>query len=192
MKLRVFLTTILLMVGSGVQADNTQLELALQIEETALTPNQTIPDAGDDPSKTSGVGFTLYPPIIHRREMKVSGCEVMVRTVNIHPQNPQEDPFIQIIFDLTLTRIPDASVAIGNEFVFLAGAGDDPNGSAMFELHFLHPYEPLLWSKTSIGEVEQPVSYTRFTMDPVADETQPRRLLALLNKYQAEYCTLSG
>lgn len=192
MKLRVLLSAMLLILGFSVQADNTQMELALQIEEMALTPNQSVSDVGEDPNGTSGVGFTLYPPIIHRNEMKVNGCDVILRVASIHDQNLWGDPFIEITFDLARTRIPDASVTIGNEFSFVAGSGDDPNSRAMFELYFLTPYEPLLWSKTSIGEGEQPVSFTRFTMDPVADETQPRRLLALLNKYQDEYCTFSG
>ena len=52
MKLRVLLSAMLLILGFSVQADNTQMELALQIEEMALTPNQSVSDVGEDPKWT--------------------------------------------------------------------------------------------------------------------------------------------
>lgn len=171
--------------AASSHADDTQTALARQIEEASVTSNQSYFDTGADSNVGSGVGWTLYPPLIYRREMEVNGCDVTARTVNIHDQNPLEEPSVEITFDLARTRVPDASVPIGNEFAFM-------DGTALFELHFVPPYEPMIWSDTAGVEVEQPVLFTRFLMEPVVDETQPRRLLALLNQYQDEYCTFSG
>ncbi|MFV0334530.1 MAG: hypothetical protein ACK5JR_10740 [Tropicimonas sp.] len=172
--------------------DDAQSVLARQIEEASVTSNQAYFDMGGNSSAGSGVGGTLFSPLIYRREMKVNGCDVTARTVKIHDQNPLEEPSVEITFDLARTRIPESSALIGNEFAFMAGRGDEPNGTAVFELHFEPPYEPLIASDTAGVEIEQPVLFTRFWMEPVADETQPRRLLALLNQYQDEYCTFSG
>jgi hypothetical protein len=188
--LRAIFLMILFFAGFSARADDVRTTLARQIEEASVTSNQAYFDTGEDSS--SGVGWTLYPPLIYRREMEVSGCDVTARTVNINDQIPLEEPSVEITFDLARTLIPDASVPIGNEFAFLAGCGEEPNGTALFELHFVPPYEPLIWSNMSGVEVEQPVLFTRFLMEPVADEMQPRRLLALLNQYQDEYCTFSG
>lgn len=190
--LRAFFTMILVLAGFSAQAGDAQIALARQIEEASVTSNQAYFDTGADSNAGSGVGWTLYPPLIYRREMEVNGCDVTARTVNINDQKPLEEPSVEIKFDLARTRIPDASVPIGNEFALMAGSGEEPNGTALFELYFVPPYEPLIWSNTSGVEVEQPVLFTRFLMEPVADETQPRRLLALLNQYQDEYCTFSG
>lgn len=188
LNLRYFSSIIVLLAGFGAWANEPQSVLARQIEEASVTSNQTDVDTGADSNVGSGVGWTLYPPLISlisRREMEVNGCDVTARTVYIHDQNPLEKPSIEITFDLARTRLPEASVPIGNEFGFL-------HGTAMFALYFVPPYEPMIWSVTKGVEFEQPVSFTRFLMEPVADETQPRRLLALLNQYQNEYCRFSG
>lgn len=187
MDLRFVFSMILFFVGFSAQADDAQSVLARQIEEASVTSNQAYFDTGKNSSAGSGVGGTLFLPLIHRREMEVSGCDVTARTIYIHDQ--MEEPSVEITFDLARTRIPDSSAPIGNEFAFIAGRGGEPNGIAVFELYFEPPYKPLIWLDTAGAEVEQPALFTQFWMEPVADETQPRRLLALLNQYQDEYCT---
>ncbi len=124
--------------------------------------------------------------------MGMNGCEVTARALKIDAQTSTEQPFVEIKFDLGRTWLPDASVPIGDEFAFGMGNGDTTYGSAMFELHFIPPYEPTIWSSVSGKEVGRRVLFTRFIMEPVAGETQPRRLLTLLNKYQDEYCNFIG
>ncbi len=170
----------------SAQAEDARSELARQIEEASVTSNQPYLDTG------VSFGWQLYPPLIYRREMQISDCDVTALTFKISDENSAEGPFIEITFDLNRTRIPDPSVPIGDEYAFMTGSGDEPNGSAMFEMLFLPPYEPIIWSKTSEAEFEQPAVFIRFLMEPIVDEKQPRRLLSLLNKYQAAYCTFSG
>ena len=123
--------------------------------------------------------------------MEVNGCDVTARTIKNHFHDPMEDmeePYIEITFDLARTRIPDASVPIGNGFWFMNEIAE-----AAFDLYFVPPYQPMLWSKTAAGvEVEQPLLVTWYRIELVADEAQTRRLLALLNQYQDEYCTFFG
>ncbi|MFV0360451.1 hypothetical protein [Tropicimonas sp.] len=189
MNLRFAFSMILFFIGFDAQADDAQSVLASQIEEASVTSSQAYFYTGEISSAGSGVGGTLLPPLIYRREMEVNGCDVTARTVKIHDQNPLEEPSVEITFDLARTRIPDSSVPIGNEFAFVVGRGNEPNGTALLQLYFEPPYEPLIWSDTAGVEIEQPVLFIRFLMEPVANETQPRRLLALLNQYQDEYCT---
>lgn len=170
----------------SAQAEDARSELARQIEEASVTSKQAYFDTGES------VRWRLYPPLIYRREMQINDCDVTALTFKVSAENFAEEPFIEITFDLNRTKIPDPSVPIGEEYAFMTGSGDEPNGSAMFEMHFLPPYEPIIWSKTSEAEVEQPVVFTLFLMEPIADETQPRSLLSLLNQYQAAYCTFSG
>ncbi|MCK8485530.1 hypothetical protein MUY21_15965 [Aliiroseovarius sp. S2029] len=185
-------TAALVLFGSIALADDAQTALARQIEEASVTSKQAFFDTGKTSDAGSGVGWTLYPPLINRHEILVNGCDVTARMVNGHDQKSQEESFIEITFDLTRTRIPDASVPVGNEFAFMAGSWDESYGTALIELHFIPPYEPLIWSNIAGVEVEQPVRFTRFLMEPVFNEEQPRRLLALLNQYKAEYCAPSG
>lgn len=189
MNLRAFLLMVLFSAGSSAQADEAQTALARQIEEASVTSNQAFFATGQAPSAGSADGWTLHPPLNYRREMEVKGCAVTARTMNIHAQNSLEEPSIEITFDLARTRIPDASAPIGDEFAFM---GDAAGGTALFALRFVPPYEPMIWSNRDGTEVEQPVLFTQFLMEPVLDETQPRHLLALLNQYQDEYCTFLG
>lgn len=179
-------TTALVLFGSIATADNAQMDLARQIEDSSTTSNQAYFDTGES------VGWTLYPPLIYRREMRIMDCDVTARTVQVNPHNATEETRIEITFDLTRTRIPEPTVPIGEDYAFLTVNGDEPNGTALFELSFLPPYEPVIWSMTSGEELQSPVRFTRFLMEPVLNEEQPRRLLALLNQYKAEYCTPSG
>lgn len=189
MNLRSFFLMALFSAGSSAQANDAQTALARQIEEASVTSNQAYFDTGHASSAGSADGWTLHPPLSYRREMEVNGCEVTARTVNIHAQNAQEEPSLEITFDLARTRIPDASTPIGYEFAFMEG---EASATALFALRFVPPYEPLIWSNIDGTEIEQPVLFIQFLMEPVADETQPRHLLALLNQYKDEYCTFSG
>lgn len=168
-------------------ADDAQTSLARQIEEASVTSNQAFFDIGEN------TGWVLYEPPQYRREMQVHGCEITARTVALNTRNSTEEIITKITFDLSRTRIPDPSVSIGEDYAFMTTAEDESYGFAMLSLNFLPPYEPMLWSiLSSKGEVEQPVSFIRFFMEPVLDEDQPRRLLALLNRYKSEYCEFSG
>lgn len=189
MNLRAFCLMVLFSAGTGAHADDARTALARRIQEASVTLNQAYFDTGQAPGAGSGDGWSLQPPLHYRREMEVNGCDVTARTVNIHAQNLFEEPSMEITFDLTRTRIPDASAPIGDEFAFMEG---EAGGTALFALRFAPPYEPLMWSNTAGTEVEQPVLFTQFLMEPVADETHPRHLLALLNQYQDEYCRFSG
>ncbi|WP_133176184.1 hypothetical protein [Pelagivirga sediminicola] len=170
----------------SAQADDAQSELARQIEAASVTSNQAYFDTG------KSVGWTLYPPTIYCREMQVDDCDVTALTLKISAETSTQKPLGEITFDLARTKIPDPSSPNGDVYAFMTGSEDKANGSAMFDLHFLPPYEPTIWSTTSESEVERPVPFARFLMEPVADETQPRRLLSLLNQYQAAYCRFSG
>lgn len=167
-------------------AEDSQALLARQIEEASTTSNQAYFYTGES------IGRELYPPLIYRRVMQVQGCNVTARTIDINLQNATEKTRIEITFDLTRTRIPDSTVPIGDEYAFMIAKEDEQYGTALFELRFLPPYEPIIWSKVSGRKVEQPVSFTRFLMEPVPNEDQPRRLLALLNQYKSKYCMLFG
>ncbi|OED46955.1 hypothetical protein AB838_16770 [Rhodobacteraceae bacterium (ex Bugula neritina AB1)] len=188
MNRRVVFPLVLFFVGFGAQADEAQSVLARQIEEASVTSNQAYFDTGAGSNADSGVGWTFYPPLLYRREMQVMDCDVTARTVEINPHNATEAPSIEITFDLARTKFPEPTVPLGVEYAFVMVDGD----TALFELSFLPPYEPFIWSMTSGEELQQPVRFTRFLMEPVLNEEQPRRLLALLNQYQDKYCTLSG
>lgn len=164
-------------------ADDAQTSLARQIEEASVTSNQAFFDTGED------TGWVLYEPPKYRREMQVHGCEITARTVALNTRNSTEEIITKITFDLSRTRIPDPSVSIGEDYAFMTTAEDESYGFAMLSLNFLPPYEPIFWSSI---QAELPVSFIEFLMHPVLDEDQPRRLLALLNRYKSEYCEFSG
>lgn len=166
-------------------AEDDRLDLARQIEHTSKTTDQALPE------NTKGAGWVLYPPLnANIREMDVDGCYITARTVPIG----FDDPISEITFDLTRTQIPDPTVPIGSEYAFRPANDENQSGTASITLWFLPPYKPSMYSVKFIGEgkIEQPVTFLRFLMQPVSDEEQPRRLLALLNQYQSAYCTYTG
>ncbi|KIC35658.1 hypothetical protein RA27_22750 [Ruegeria sp. ANG-R] len=166
-------------------AEDDQLDLARQIEDASRTT--------DHPSSESskGAGWSIYPPLFaDMHEMEVSNCNITARTISI---GVVEDPNSEITFDLNRTQIPDPTVPIGSEYVFTP-VKDNKSAMTSITFRFFHPYKPVMRSKKFIGEgkIEQPVTFLQFLMQPVSDEEQPRRLLALLNQYQSAYCTYTG
>ena len=179
-----------LFVGAfSVQSEEARETLARQIETASVTESKAF---GDKP----GVGWTLYPPLLiaptYRHEMQVAECTVTARTVEIDAQTSAERPIVEIAFDLARTWVPEPSMAVSDKYVFakIGEVGAQYN-IAVFELHFVPPYQPTMVSNTSGTAIAEPVALTRFWMEQLPDETQPRRLLGLLAKYQAEYCTFS-
>lgn len=173
-------------LAANAYADDTQNLLSRQIEDASKTSSQAFFGASE------GVGWSVYTPLLYRREMQVTGCDITLITTMIDTNNATSEPSAKITFDLARAQIPSPAISIGTEYAFMLADGDAPYGTALFNIRFVPPYEPIIWSMTLGQELEQPVTFTQFSMTPVSDEAQPRRLLTLLTQYQAEYCNFVG
>ncbi len=168
--------------GTMVFADNAQSDLARQIEAASTTSNLADFEADADHAQARGSAP------IYRREMSVAGCDVTVRGVQINPHNATEELVFKLPFDLGRTQFPEPTVPVGPEFVFVMTDSDKPSADAAFRLTFVPPYRAVSWSEIAGEGTEIPFKSAMYFMSPVSGEDQPRRLLALLKQYQAQYC----
>lgn len=179
LRLSTFLLAIFLIANFGAQADDAQSLLARQIERES----ETIAVFGDDPSDKAN--YYLFLNL--RKYMLISGCAV---TAEIEKNSHKGERVYGLTFDLARTRLPDPNDDNSQQWGVLDLGEHGKQGVIWFD--FLAPYTPPPHGDLPERWSTAPVQRYNFVMEEMVDDEQPRRLLALLNLYQDEYCTFSG
>lgn len=179
MTLSVFLLMPLLLSGFGAQADDERTSIARQIEQES----ETMFILGDDQSGN----FDLYPALGFRNYMLVSGCDV---TAEIEENSPKGERVYGLTFDLARTRLPHPNDESSQQWGVRDLGEHGKQGVIGFE--FVAPYAPTQHGTFPERWPKTPMQRYNFLMEEMTDDEQPRRLLALLNQYQNEYCSFSG
>lgn len=182
----IFYQSLIAFFATVVHADDRRAQLASEIELISVTSNLSQYEA------KKNTGWTLYAPLAFKHSLTVQECNITAATMSIDANTETENPRLEIIFDLTRTRLPESDSQLEEEVMFAKGSGDSLSGTALILLQFLPPYRPIFWSNVKGVETETEVELTRFLMEPVSDEDHPRHLLDLLNQYQYEFCSYVG
>jgi hypothetical protein len=193
MKRLLILATLFCTVGANVQADNVRIELARQIQEASQTVGERFFFGGQLVSELPRTnGWTGYNPrFLFRRVIKLDDCTVRMQYLIQSKVDDSEVLDSEAAFDLSQAILPAPDVSQGDSFALLS-VDEGQRRAALIRMDFQVPYEANTRAQIWTGAIETSRPLVYFLMEPVADEMPPRRLLALLNQYQDEYCTFSG
>jgi len=160
------------------QAQEAQETLAREIEATSKTVYLL------EPSTFFRTSFGF------RRALVVDECDITAET---HETGPNGETTYGLTFDLHRTRVPDPDEPENPFFaVHDLDETEDEDRIGIIRFAFVPPHAPRFHGQLPEGWSDEPVAQMNFWMEPLADGQDPRRLLALLLRYQAEYCTLAG
>lgn len=162
-------------------ADEAQKSLAREIETVSATSPQNYIDNVKHPE--------LYTPI-NRHEMQIDGCDITARSYKVASKDNKEKLLSQITFDLSRSLLPNEAAPIGDKILH-SGSSDDFSDASIW-IEFLPHYQPSLRYLDSAGNERVGAASLHVYRMVFVQQAQLRRLLALLNQYQKEFCTQTG
>jgi len=129
-------------------------------------------------------------PFGFRRSLVVDDCDITAET---RETGPDGEKTYGLTFDLYRTRVPDPDEEENPLFAVedSSEAGDEGR-IAVIRFVFVPPHAPRYHGEFPQDWSTAPVAQKNFWMEPLAEGQEPRQLLTLLRRYQAEYCTLGG